>query len=156
VNAGIVSVGVTNGDPDGVAMLLNSPQVVVGASDAGAHVEMQCAAGDTTLLLTRHVRGRGDMTLEHAVWQLTGRVADLFGFAGRGRVAPGMSGDLTVFDLDELEWGDAVYVKDIPGGAGRLRRPEGGYRFTVAGGTVTQENGRLTGARPGRFIVARD
>jgi N-acyl-D-amino-acid deacylase len=81
-------------------------------------------------------------------------LAQLFGFEGRGRLAPGMLGDLTVFDLDELDWAEEVYVKDIPGGGGRLRRPEGGYRYTVVGGTVTQAAGTLTGARPGHFIPA--
>ena len=35
------------------------PTTVVGASDAGAHLQMMCGAGDTTLLLTTHVRDRG-------------------------------------------------------------------------------------------------
>jgi N-acyl-D-aspartate/D-glutamate deacylase len=32
-------------------------------SDAGAHLQMMCAIGDTTLLLTRHVRERGGLTV---------------------------------------------------------------------------------------------
>ena len=45
-------------------------------SDAGAHLQMMCATGDTTLLLTRHVRDRGDLTVEQAVHKLTGRQAE--------------------------------------------------------------------------------
>jgi N-acyl-D-amino-acid deacylase len=63
-------------------------------------------------------------------------------------VAPGRAADLTVFALDELAWQQDVFVDDLPGGAGRLRRPEGGYRYTVAAGEVVQEGGKLTGARP--------
>ena len=145
---GLLCIGMANFDPDGVAELLAEDSVLVSSSDAGAHVQMMCAAGDTTLLLTRHVRDRGGFTLERAVWELTGKQADVLGLAGRGRVAPGMAADLTVFALDELDWADDVFVDDLPHEARRLRRPAGGYRYTVAGGEVTQEDGKLTGARP--------
>ena len=46
-------------------------------------------------------------------------------------------------------------VDDLPGGARRLRRPGGGYRFTIAAGEITQENGKLTGARPAGVLDAR-
>jgi N-acyl-D-aspartate/D-glutamate deacylase len=149
---GVVSVGVANGDPAQVAELFGLDGVVIGSSDAGAHVQMLCASGDTTLLLTRHVRDRGDLELERAVWELTGRPAEIFGFADRGVVAEGRAGDLAVFDLDELHWDDDVLVDDLPGGAARLRRPEGGYRCTVVDGVVVQEAGELTGALPGRML----
>ena len=76
---GVVAQGVANGDVEGVAGLMTDPRIVISSSAAGAHVQMMCAAGDTTLLLTRHVRERGDLTLEAAVHQLTGRQADVFG-----------------------------------------------------------------------------
>ncbi len=115
---------------------------------------MMCAAGDTTLLLVRHVRERGDFTLEAAVHELTGRPASLFGFRERGVVAPGAQADLVVFDLDELRWEPDVMVDDLPGGASRLRRPPGGYRWTVVAGTATQEGGQVTPHRPGRVLRA--
>jgi N-acyl-D-aspartate/D-glutamate deacylase len=152
LDAGIVSAGVGNGDPDGVAPLLRHGAGIVGASDAGAHLQMMCAAGDTTLLLTRYVRDRGDLTIEDAIHQLTGRQAAVFGFGRRGVVAPGNVADLTVFGLDELQWLPEVFVDDQPSGTGRLRRPEGGYRYTVTAGVVTQEGGTLTGARPASMI----
>jgi N-acyl-D-aspartate/D-glutamate deacylase len=99
-------------------------------------------------LLTRHVRERGDFTVEAAVHELTGKQADVLGIAARGKVAEGLAADLTVFALDELDWADDVFVDDLPGGARRLRRPPGGYRYTIAGGELTQEDGKLTGARP--------
>jgi N-acyl-D-amino-acid deacylase len=151
---GVLAVGVASGDPDGVAELLTHPATVVSASDAGAHLEMMCAAGDSTLLLTRYVRERGDFSLEQAVHELTGRQADVFGFAGRGAIEPGAHADLVVFDLDELHWSDEELVEDVPGGGCRLRRPPGGYRYTVVDGVVVQEDGELTGARPGGFVGA--
>jgi N-acyl-D-aspartate/D-glutamate deacylase len=145
---GVLVTGVANSNVDEVARYLVQPDTLISSSDAGAHVQMMCAAGDTTLLLTRHVRDRGDLPVEQAVHELTGKQADVFGFSDRGRVAPGLAADLTVFALDELHWDDDVFVHDLPGGARRLRRPAGGYRYTVANGVVTQEDGVLTGATP--------
>jgi N-acyl-D-aspartate/D-glutamate deacylase len=149
---GVVGVGVANSAPDGVAGTLLHPAAIIGNSDAGAHVRMMCAAGDTTLLLARHVRDRGDVSLEAGVHALTGRPAELFGFAGRGVVAPGAHADLVVFDLDELRWEPDVMTDDLPGGASRLRRPPGGYRWTIVAGAPTQEGGALTAGRPGHVL----
>ncbi|MCB0996174.1 MAG: amidohydrolase family protein [Acidimicrobiales bacterium] len=149
---GIVVVGVANADVDGVAGLLVDPATLISASDAGAHVQMMCAAGDSTLLLTRHVRDRGDLTVERAVHELTDRQARVCGITDRGRIEEGLVADITVFALDELDWSDDEFVNDLPTGAGRLRRPPGGYRATIAAGTLTQEHGELTGSRPARVL----
>lgn len=145
---GVLVTGVANSDVDAVARLLAEPDTLVASSDAGAHVQMMCAAGDTTLYLARHVRDRADVSVEQAVHELTAKQADVFGFRDRGRVAPGLAGDLTVFALDELHWDEDEFVSDLPGGHRRLRRPAGGFRYTVANGQVTQEAGVLTGALP--------
>ena len=59
---------------------------------------------------------------------------------------------MVVFALDELDWGTDVFVADLPAGARRLRRPAGGYRYTVVDGTVVQDGGELAGARPGTVL----
>ena len=151
---GVVAVGVSNADVDGVARTLADPHVLISSSDAGAHMQMLCASGDTTLVLTRHVRERGDFSLEAAVHELTGRQAEVFGFRGRGVVAPGAVADLAVFALDELHYDADEFVRDLPGDGPRLRRPAGGYRATVVGGVPVQLDGTLTGALPGRVIGA--
>ncbi|WP_322761844.1 N-acyl-D-amino-acid deacylase family protein [Frankia sp. Cr2] len=155
LNPGIVAVGVYNADVDAVAEALTHPAAIISNSDAGAHLQMMCAAGDTTLVLTRHVRERGDLTLEDAVHQLTGRQARLFGFAGRGVVEVGAHADLVVFDLDELRYHPEEFVDDLPGGASRLRRAGGGYRATIVSGVLTQETDHATGAHPGTLLDAR-
>jgi N-acyl-D-amino-acid deacylase len=152
VRAGVVVIGVANSDIDGVAGLLVDPDTLISASDAGAHVQMMCAAGDTTLLLTRHVRDRGDLTVEQAVHELTAKQAQVCGMSDRGRVAPGLVADLTVFALDELEWRADEFVHDLPSGAPRLRRPAGGFRYTLVSGVTTQEHGELTGELPGGVL----
>ncbi len=151
---GIVGIGVSNADAAGVAQTLAHPASIIANSDAGAHLAMMCAIGDTTLTLARHVRDRGDLSLERAVHEMTGRLAGLFGFTDRGVLREGAAGDIVVFALDELEWERDVFASDLPTGAARLRRPAGGYRATAVAGTVVQEAGELTGARPGRFLRA--
>jgi N-acyl-D-aspartate/D-glutamate deacylase len=151
---GVVAAGMANADVDGVARTLADPAVLISSSDAGAHAQMMCASGDTTLLLTRHVRERGDFTLEAAVHELTGRQAEVFGFTGRGIVAPGRVADLNVFALDELVYGRDEFVADLPNGGRRLRRPAGRYRTTMVAGVVVQTDGNATGALPGRVIGA--
>lgn len=98
------------------------------------------------------MRDRGDLTVEQAVHAMTGRLAGLFGFTGRGVLAEGTAGDVVVFALDELDWAADVFAADLPAGARRLRRPAGGYRYTVVDGTVVQADGELTGARPGSLL----
>jgi N-acyl-D-aspartate/D-glutamate deacylase len=149
---GVVAAGMANADVDGVARTLADPAVLISSSDAGAHAQMMCASGDTTLLLTRHVRDRDDFTLEAAVHEITGRQAEVFGFHGRGVVANGNVADLNVFALDDLVYGADEFVADLPDGGRRLRRPAGGYRTTVVAGVVVQERGTATGALPGRVI----
>jgi N-acyl-D-aspartate/D-glutamate deacylase len=131
---------------------LKHPAGVLANSDAGAHLQMFCAAGDSTLLLTEFTRDRGDFTIEEAVHRLTGHLAGLFGFDERGIVREGAIADLNVFALDELSWGPESFVADMPTGARRLRRPAGGYRTTIVDGVITQEHGEMTGATPGRLL----
>jgi N-acyl-D-aspartate/D-glutamate deacylase len=145
---------ISNNDSAGVAELIADPTTVIGASDAGAHLQMMCGAGDSTLFLTRHVRDRGDFTIEAGIHQLTGRLAHAFNLPGRGVVAPGRIGDLVVFALDELEYRPETFVRDVPGAAPRLTRPAGGYRATVVAGVVTQQHGEVTGARPTGALTA--
>jgi N-acyl-D-aspartate/D-glutamate deacylase len=143
------------GPPAGVAELVNHPDTIVSASDAGAHQKMMATAGDTTLLLTRHVRERNDLSLEKAVHELAGRQADVFGITDRGRISAGAHADLTVFALDDLVWSrDVEFLDDGPEGGARLRRPAGGFRYTVIDGTVIQEEGKLTGANRGTVLSA--
>ena len=115
---------------------------------------MMCGAGDTTLLLTRHVprpgrslpRGGGAPAHRAAGRGLRAR--------GRGRLAPGYAGDLVVFALDELDYLPDRFVHDLPGGAPRLTRPPGGFRYTVVSGTVVQSRARRPA--PARAVTALD
>jgi N-acyl-D-amino-acid deacylase len=151
---GMTAESLSNNDGGKVAELVADGTTVVGASDAGAHLQMMCGAGDSTLLLTEHVRDGGHLSLESAVHELTARLATAFGIPGRGVVAPGYVGDLVVFALDELSYEPDAFVHDLPGGAPRLTRPPGGFRSTIVAGAITQQEGVATGARPAGPIDA--
>jgi N-acyl-D-amino-acid deacylase len=143
---------IANTEPKDVVALLKSPVTFVSGSDAGAHLQMFSAAGDGTLLLTRYVRERGDMSLEEAIYALTGHQAQILGLRDRGVLAPGMAADITIFALEELNYGPEFLVNDVPGGRSRLTRRPGGYRYTIANGVVVQKQGAATGALPARWL----
>ena len=146
----------TNTDAAKVGELLASEVSLISASDAGAHISSFDGAGDSTLVLTRHVRDRSDLTLEDAVKKMTKDQADLLGIKDRGEIKVGAFADIAVFDLAKLQWSPEKKVKDIPGGLPRFRRPEGGFRYTFINGVLAQENGVLTGKLPARFLDAED
>ena len=74
--------------------LLTEDHVVLGLTDAGAHVDQLCDAPLPTDLLGTWVREREIMPLERAIRKLAGEPADMFGFEGRGYLRPGYAADV--------------------------------------------------------------
>ena len=144
--------GMIHSDPAGVAGILQHPLIHIGASDAGAHIAQFCGSGDTSWLLGHWVRELGVMSLERAVHRLTGELADAFGIRGRGRLEPGLAGDLVLFDAATIDRGDEEFVKDVPGGASRYLRHARGIDCVAVGGSVVWENGAYTEARSGTLV----
>src|SRR5262245_47113890 len=62
-----ITLSVINTNPDEVRELITHPHVLLGLSDAGAHVDQHCDAGVPTYLLSEWVRKRQAMTLEEGV-----------------------------------------------------------------------------------------
>jgi N-acyl-D-aspartate/D-glutamate deacylase len=145
---------VGNVDPERIAPLIKSPLTFISASDAGAHLQMFSGAGDTTLLLTRYVRERKDLTLEAAIHKLTSQQAQLLGIRDRGRLALGLAADLVVFALEELQYGPEILVRDLPGSNPRFSRAPGGYRYTVVNGEIVQASGKATGTLPAKLLAS--
>jgi N-acyl-D-aspartate/D-glutamate deacylase len=127
-------------------------RAVVGASDAGAHLDMIDSFSYSTTLLARAVRERNLLPLEEAVHYLTGAPAELYGLHERGRVASGYCADLQVFDPTTVGPGPVSMRFDLPGGAGRVYGEAVGVHHVVVNGVPCVEQGELLPARPGRLL----
>jgi N-acyl-D-aspartate/D-glutamate deacylase len=99
-------------------------------------------------------RELGTLPLEEAVWQLTGRPAQIFGIQERGLLRPGYAADLLLFDPATVGRGPKQRVHDLPGGAPRLTTPAVGVHGVWVNGTkVADEAGACADAgRPGRVL----
>jgi N-acyl-D-aspartate/D-glutamate deacylase len=128
------------------------PRVMLGGSDAGAHLDRMCGTTYTTRLLADCLRGRKLATLERAVQMLTEEPAALFGLTGRGTIAPGNHADLVVFDPGTVGAEDARLVEDLPGGTARLTAGADGVVRVYVAGVATVEDNEATGATPGRVL----
>ncbi len=127
---------IANDDVDAVRSLLTHEHVVLGLSDAGAHVDQLCDAPLPTDLLGTWVRGRQVMPLEEAVRKLTGEPADIFGFRGRGYLREGNWADVCVFDPQTIGTGPTRRVRDFPADGERLTAEEpSGLRHVLVNGT---------------------
>jgi len=136
-----------------VAEMLRHPQAMLGLGDGGAHVGTICDASFSTFLLTHWVRDRGLFTIEEAIRKLTGEPAAWLGLRDRGVIREGLRADLTIIDHDALTLHRPELVRDLPAGGKRFLQRASGYRASIVRGEVIAEDGRFTGARPGR--VAR-
>ncbi len=131
------------------AEVLRDPRVLVGGSDAGAHLDRMCGARYPTLFLGGLVREHGVMSLEEAVRLMTDMPARYFGLRDRGRLVEGAFADIVVFDPATVDADRIVNVADLPGGAERLTSAAIGIAHVLVNGVAIVEHGSLTGARPG-------
>jgi N-acyl-D-amino-acid deacylase len=143
-------------DIDMVVRLLRDPKAVGNVSDAGAHGQMLCGAGENIKLLTEFVKKNGLLTLEEAIHALSGKIASHFSLADRGEIAIGKKADITVFHMDEIQEREIRRVYDVPNGDGgkiwRWTRDAAPMRLTMVNGVPTFRNGSSTGSRPGEML----
>ncbi|MFG3498023.1 amidohydrolase family protein [Streptomyces sp. NPDC047928] len=126
--------------------------VLLGGSDAGAHLDRMCGAPYTTRFLGDCLRGRRLAGLEDAVRMLTDDPARLFGLRERGRVAEGYHADLVLFDPERIDAGPATLVRDLPGDSPRLDSRAVGIVSVRVNGVETVRDDAVTGAVPGRVL----
>ncbi len=129
---------------------VKDPIVMAGSSDGGAHLGSFTGADYSTRLLSEWVPET--LSLEQAVWRLTGMPATVHGLRDRGFLRPGAWADLVVFDLDELAAGDAYRVRDFPAETERYVADAKGYRAVIVNGVPILEENKPTGAMPGHVI----
>ena len=135
------------------AQTWRDPRVILGASDAGAHLDFIATFNYTTAFLGDSVRDRGLMGLEEAVHELTDVPARLYGLTGRGRLAEGWVADVVVFDPERIAPGAVGMRADLPAGAARLySEPEGVEHVLVNGVEIVGPGATFTDARPGTLL----
>ena len=135
-----------------VEYMLDEHLVTLGLADAGAHVGQILDASQPTFLLSYWIRERKRWSLEEGIRRLTSDTADLFGLAGRGRLAAGSFADVNVIDFDALDLPAPSYVYDFPHGAGRYVQASTGYDYTLVNGNVFMDHGEHTGAFAGAML----
>jgi N-acyl-D-aspartate/D-glutamate deacylase len=132
--------------------LWRDPRIVLGASDAGAHLDTLSTFFYTTDLLGPSVRDQQRMGLEEAVRLITDVPARLYGLRDRGRIAEGWCADLVVFDPATIGHGRVHTRNDLPGGAGRLYAEATGISHVFVNGVEILRDGAYTGSTPGSLI----
>jgi N-acyl-D-aspartate/D-glutamate deacylase len=141
-----------DGDEE-VGRLLADERTLLGLSDAGAHATQLCDACYSTHLLGHWVRERGAITLEQAVWRLTGHPHKAFRIADRGLVREGFHADLVAFDPATVGTTPVERVNDQPGGADRLVVRSTGVEHMWVNGVATRTGGEdVAGVAPGRLL----
>ncbi|MEW1753349.1 N-acyl-D-amino-acid deacylase family protein [Streptomyces angustmyceticus] len=145
----------TDNDPASWALRAETWQhedVLLGGSDAGAHLDRMCGAPYTTRFLGDCLRGRKLVGLEQAVKMLTDDPAQLFGLRERGRIEDGWHADLVLFDPERIDAGKATLVHDLPGNSPRLDSRPIGITAVWVNGVETIREDVVTGAVPGTVL----
>src|SRR2546425_12606815 len=145
---------ILNTDPAIVAELLAHPATMIGLSDAGAHASQLCDACAPTELLGTWVRERGVLSLEEGVRRLTTQPAEVFGITDRGRLAPGLAADVTVFDPATVGCSPLRRGRDFPAGAAPLAAGPPGPPPPAGGGGAVSE-ARRDALAPGATLPGR-
>lgn len=104
------------------------------------------AYGAFPRVLARYVREQKLLTLEQAVYRMTGKPAKAFGFTDRGALLSGYAADVVLFDAEK--------IRDTGTYADPARFPEGIARVIVNGETAVQ-GGAHAGVLAGRLLRAR-
>jgi len=144
--------GPTDDDPASWLMrqaVWDHEQVMIGGSDAGAHLDRMAGASYPTEWLADCLRGQGLASLEQAVAHMTDVPARYFGLVGRGRIAEGFHADLVVFDPDTIGADELRLHNDLPGESPRLYARAEGIHKVFVNGVLAVNDGKATGALPG-------
>jgi N-acyl-D-aspartate/D-glutamate deacylase len=151
---------VVNYNQDNMGVLqtmLEDDATLLGLSDGGAHCSSIIDASVPTWMLMHWTRDRTRgprLPLEGIVKRQTHDTAAFFGFHDRGLLKQGMKADVNVFDYAGLNLHKPEIRYDMPMNGRRLVQRAEGYKHTFVAGVSTFEDGKFTGALPGKLVRA--
>jgi N-acyl-D-aspartate/D-glutamate deacylase len=134
------------------AELWRDDRTLIGASDAGAHIDRIDTFAFSTTVLEQGVRVHRVVTLEEAVYQMTGRPARYFGLIGRGQLKAGAHADIVVFDEATVGRGPTYSRYDLPCDQMRLYAEATGIAHVFVNGVEIVRSGEHTGKLPGKVL----
>ena len=153
LDAHFLAASMGHNDVPAVGALLKHPNVMIGASDGGAHILSFSTYGDTGYLFSKFVRDSQSLSIETAIRKITAEPAEIWGIQDRGQLIPGYIADITIFDPDTIDRGPEYYVQDVPGDGYRYPRDAIGVSHVLIGGAVAFEKSvGYTQARTGKIV----
>ena len=132
-----------------VAAMLARPWVVVGSDAGGSDPDTTTALvhprsyGTFARILGKYVRTDGVLTLEDAVRKMTWSTAQILGLRDRGLIREGSFADIVIFDPATVT-DNATFTKP--------HQLSTGVRDVFVNGVAVWQNGKHTGATPGRTV----
>ena len=132
--------------------LWTDDRTVIGASDAGAHLDMIDTFAFSTQVLGNGVREHQVIGLEQAIHQLTQVPAELFGLRERGLLREGWYADIVVFDPRTVGSGPVHMRPDLPCNEPRIYADAYGVDHVFVNGVQIIRDGQHTQARPGKAL----
>ena len=148
---GFTSVAVFGMSEPDVVLALQQPWVAVDNDSSGTSPEgilgeehpHPRAYGTFPRVLRKYVREEKKLTLEDAIRKFTALPAQRMRLTDRGVLKQGMYADIVVFDPETVR---DIATFDDP------NRLSEGMDFVMVNGTLVIENGKMTGALPGRVL----
>jgi len=141
-----------NNDAESQRQILGSPYSVIGTTDGGARPDKGDRTDYSTRLLGYWVREKGIMSLEDAVYRMTGKTALMHDLHDRGFIAAGKAADIVIFDPDTIAQKPREPAYDFPGGEMHVKQGAIGIDYVIVNGEVLLEGGEHTGALPGQTL----
>jgi N-acyl-D-aspartate/D-glutamate deacylase len=148
--------GFINNDEEALTTIIKHPLCLIGASDGGAHTKFLTLGRYPTHFLAHWVRDKQIMTLEEAHWRLSAMLGWAIGIRDRGWLREGMPADIVVYELEKLAVRPMETIQDLPDGDWRRVQKADGYNYLIVNGQITFEDGKCTGALPGKMLRSYD
>jgi N-acyl-D-aspartate/D-glutamate deacylase len=130
------------------------PRTLPGTSDGGAHIKFFSGGHFSTDLIAWLGREEKVASLEALHHKMSMVPARVLGLHERGALIEGWAADLFCYDFDRIGYDATSYavVRDLPDGDWRRVVLPRGIAWSMANGEIITENGKTTGATPGRLV----